>query len=133
MRSPIYRPRLAPEWPPVADSVSIAAKIRQIHASPQDFEEGDLLSRIHRYSSFSLKLIAVTDYDPTQFALCDKTVKEYSANTNTAPPIVVDPESSSVIDGCHRLAAAIDRGDSHIWAYVGEVLDPDWDPDEICG
>jgi ParB-like chromosome segregation protein Spo0J len=35
------------------------------------------------------------------------------------PPIVFDPKERSIIDGTHRVNAALRRGDTHIWAYVG--------------
>jgi hypothetical protein len=46
-----------------------------------------------------------------------ETVKTYAEKTGTAPPIVV--YEGEIIDGNHRMAAAKERGDKTIKAYVG--------------
>lgn len=99
----------------------MAAWVRTIHSSPQDFDEGDLRERLERHRRYRLMNIDLARLNPSEWTVCETLVNEYAhARFDTqAPPIVVDPYDS-IIDGIHRVNAALSRGETQILAYVGE-------------
>jgi hypothetical protein len=93
--------------------------VEKIHSNSGDFVEGDLIDRLWRYDSYVLKLLPIQDLED-EWAIDDETVSEYAALSTQPPPIVYDPRSKSIIDGSHRIAALREKGQTEIWAYVGE-------------
>lgn len=107
------------EWAPRIEVSELIQVVRKIHASPQDFDDGDLTDRLYKFSTYQLKEIPLDTLDALEWSSADWMVDEYAALSTQAPPIVYDPKKKSIIDGTHRALAAIARGHTHIWAYVG--------------
>ncbi len=97
----------------------------------EDPEEGMVPHRIRRFAQFERMLIPISwlraedKKEPVSTSL----VSFYTSEPGkSAPPIVVDGIDRAIIDGFHRFNAAIERGDTHICAYVGKSPRPDWKP-----
>ena len=97
----------------------------------EDYEEGEVPHRVNRFKHFERKLVALDWFreqereEPVSASL----VETYrAAEGDLAPPIVVDSEEHSIIDGFHRFQAAIARGQTHIMAYVGCEPRASWKP-----
>ena len=99
---------------------------REIHHTPEDFEEGDISDRISNHWIWVLKEIDIKDIPEQPYRIessrADKIAVEMSSNSNIYPPIIYDTELEDVIDGNHRLAAAKMLGFDHISAYVPNII-----------
>jgi hypothetical protein len=93
-----------------------------IHHTPEDFEEGDVADRISAHDVWELKEIELKKIPEQPYGVSEWRVKrisdEMSSNDHCYPPIIYDEDNSDVIDGNHRLSAAIKLGFSKIMAYV---------------
>ncbi len=100
-----------------------------------DAYEGPVPHRILRYRSYRLVDLPVSVPDVEGWAYDGDLVVEYAGTPGDRfPPVVFDPVAGTLIDGCHRLQAAILRGDATLSALVGVVgsEDPGWiDPDDF--
>ncbi len=86
-----------------------------------DFEEGDIGDRIHRFKSYVLKELPLSTFNKDEFNWSEGDVEDF-ANLNTPfPPVIYDPIEKSIIDGTHRINAALLRGNKTIRAYVGKL------------
>ena len=96
--------------------------VSSLHSRPEDLEDGDLLERINSCSSFSLELVSLSALDPEEWSFDFDLASEYSKQEGDFPPIVLKDFGDgqySIIDGTHRINAALIRGDKNIKAYVG--------------
>lgn len=107
------------EWAPQIPVSDLVKIVQKIHASPQDFDEGDLMDRLYKFDMYQLQELPLDTLDAFQWSSADWMVDEYAALSTQAPPIVYDPKQKSIIDGTHRALAAIAKGQTHILAYVG--------------
>lgn len=106
-------------WPMAMDCYAVGKWVRTLHSSPQDFDEGDLLERIERHAHYKLQSIALNRLDPHEWTVCESLAQEYATLDTPCPPIVIDPYDS-IIDGTHRVNAALRRGEATILAYVAQ-------------
>lgn len=131
------------EWPQVIDGNTLSRKIEgdQLHHTPQDFDEGDLVHNITSFGRYELRRIPVEGLKLGIYAIDDQLVGDYeSLDASTQPPIVYNPIHNLIIDGNHRANAAAKRGDQDILAYVGDPAtysppddeddDGEWHPSE---
>lgn len=105
-------------WPKTLDSHALGEWVGTLHHRPQDLDEGDLLERIAHYHRYVLVEVPLNHLDADEWATCEETVAEYAERAGAFPPVVIDP-FDSIIDGTHRVGAAVKRGDTTILAYVG--------------
>ena|ERR1051326_7993458 len=119
----------APSYPASVPTDYVLELVNRIHHSPEDIGDGDLGNRIWRFLRYELKQLPVKRLRQ-EWGLGAADVDAYAAMpVGTAPPIIYDPKDRSIIDGSHRLAAAQQRGDKTILAYVGTQPDPHWSPE----
>lgn len=104
-------------WPRKMNVLEVSRWVRSIHGSPQDFDEGDLLFRLNEHATYQLTEIPLDYLDRNEWSICEDLVDEYAAQGPSFPPIVLDPKLS-IIDGTHRVNAALARGHKTIMAYV---------------
>ena len=102
----------------VKSSDEIELLVQSIHMEDDDFGEGegDLIGRIREYPYYILKDIELDKIETTWTDLGK--VDDYAAMETDAPPVVLD-HTLYVIDGSHRVEAALERGEAKIKAYVG--------------
>lgn len=108
-------------WPEILSAYDLLQKIRRIHKSPIDFEEGDLTERILRYDGFKLRKIPLSKLDLDEWAINDDVVDEYVEylkKNPDYPPIIVGYRANTIIDGTHRANALVKAGHTQILAYV---------------
>jgi hypothetical protein len=122
--APVRLPALLPDptWPSHLEGAEIVAWVRTLHSSPIDFDEGDLEERLWDHAPYALRTIALDSVDAHEWALCEEQIQEYAAMESVAPPIVVD-RHGSIIDGTHRVNAALRRGHTGVLAYVSQADD----------
>jgi len=100
----------------VKSSDEIEFLVQSIHMEEDDFVEGDLIDRIREYPYYILKEIELDKIETTWTDLGK--VDDYAEMETEADPVVLD-HTLYVIDGSHRVEAAIERGEEKIKAYVG--------------
>ena len=105
-------------YPPKMTAFKLFAYVKSMHSNEDDLYVGDLGDRIYAFKSYKLREIALERISSpwsTDYA----TVSKLAKSAESFPPIVL-ADSLEVIDGSHRVKAAIHRGDKTILAYVGE-------------
>ncbi|MBZ5555617.1 MAG: hypothetical protein LAO21_23165 [Acidobacteriia bacterium] len=119
------------QYPQVASAFEVENMVKEIHSNQEDFNEGNLLHRISRYTDYVLKRIRISNLQQ-EWAISDDLVNQYSQmDASTAPPIVYDRLGQSIIDGTHRSVVARLSGDKTILAYVGWHADKTWSEDQL--
>lgn len=94
-----------------------------IHYSKKDFEEGDIVERIERFSTYELREINVKDLEDPCHYIDEDLIKEYKQkNINEIPPIIVGyyhNGSFMTIDGGHRTTILKELNREKTLAFVG--------------
>lgn len=119
--SPPSIPLPAGHWPSRVGTAELLLEVERLHSNAVDFEKGDLIDRLRGFDCYHLQALALDTLDADEWACNEDTAREYAEAPGAFPPIVYDPREGSIIDGTHRVNAAILRGETHIWAYVGEI------------
>lgn len=130
-------------WPQEIDGNTLWRKIEddQLHHTPTDFDDGDLIHNISSFGRYELRRIPVEGLKLGIYAIDDDLVGDYAGMDGASqPPIVFNPIHNLIIDGNHRANAAAKRGDHDILAYVGDPStysppededdDGEWHPSE---
>jgi hypothetical protein len=122
-------------WPETIDGWDLAQRVAEFHHSPEDFDEGDIEQNISAFGTYHLQQVPLSALKRGLFTIYDDLVTTYAGQTTAAPPVIVDLEHRLVIDGNHRVEAAMKRGEETISAYVGdpstyEAPDDDDDDDD---
>lgn len=109
--------------------------VRKIHSCEVDFDEGDLLNRLDRFSGYVRMELPLSMVRLGQFALADDLVDQYAQQyqqSGAGPAVVFDSIDGSMIDGSHRANALHKLGFKTIDAYIGlpQFLNPNWVPDD---
>lgn len=96
---------------------------KEIHYSPQDFEEGNIIENIEEYDNYELMDVAVEKIEEPYYYIDEEMIEEYKEmNTEKMPPIILGFYSDGtyqIIDGGHRVTVAQELGLKKIKAYVG--------------
>jgi hypothetical protein len=125
-------------WPETIDGWDLAQRVAELHHSPEDFDEGDIEQNISAFGTYHLQQVPLSELKRGLFTIYDDLVTTYAGQTTAAPPVIVDLEHRLVIDGNHRVEAAMKRGEETISAYVGDPStyeapddddDDEWHPD----
>ena len=107
-------------------SEDLIDELREIHHTPDDFEDGDIYDRISNHWIWVLKDLNINDIPEQPYEVgadhLVKIAKEMSSNISECPPIVYDTETEDVIDGNHRLNAAKKIGLRRISAWVPKQI-----------
>jgi uncharacterized ParB-like nuclease family protein len=105
---------------------TIINDVMAIHRNPDDFDDGDLSSRISKYAPYELQEIAIDNLNLDEWEVRDDLVddmkNQYESN-HDYPPIVVGIDRNgiyTIIDGIHRANALDQLGIQTIKAYVGK-------------
>lgn len=86
----------------------------------EDPYEGELTERMMELDNFVLKEVNVCDLDVEGYGFSQSLADDYALLPSiSSPPIVIDSDGTSILDGYHRVHAAIIRIDKTIMAYVG--------------
>jgi len=123
------------EYPHVIETYDLLRVVAEIHHSPEDLEDGNLSQRLWKFHQYVLEEIPLSDLNPHEFAVDDRLAKDYFElymRGEAAPPIVYDSVGHSIIDGTHRVRAAIDANLDTILGYVekAEFLEPNYEEDD---
>lgn len=77
-----------------------------IHYSKKDFEEGDIVDRLERFSTYELREISVKDLEDPCHYIDEELIEEYKQkDINKIPPVILgyyQDGSFMTIDGGHR-------------------------------
>ena len=116
--------------------------ISDIHTGHHDIETDEEFQQwVGSFDKYELEDIPLSKLKVSQSNINSDKLKNYIKQKN-APPIVVDGTNYWIIDGHHRVAAALARGDKTIKGYVGlnevwenfhdgkKKTNEDWDPTE---
>jgi len=109
-------------WPEKIESHVLIDRVRPLHQRPMDFDEGDLIDRIEQHAVYRLEWVELERLDPDEWATDATQIASYAQMEGNMPPIVIDAYDS-IIDGTHRVNAALLRGERKILAYVGQEND----------
>ncbi len=94
------------------------------HHTPEDWAEGDLGNRIMEHDEWVLTRLPLSALQLNEWGLDQELVdenKEMFEAGMAYPPILYDPQYSTLIDGTHRANALAQLGESEIWAYVPDI------------
>ncbi len=86
----------------------------------EDPYEGEVPEHILEFTHYRLEKLPISKTNVLHHNFDPTLASEYSKmSSDTSPPIVFDPINKEIIDGFHRVRAAMIRGDKTIIAYVG--------------
>jgi hypothetical protein len=94
----------------------------------EDAYEGEVPHNIQRFRSYQLQQLPIDQIDLDGYGYDPDLAKDYAAMDTQPPPIVYDPIDRMIIDGYHRVHAALLRGAKTIPAYVGQQPKQHWEP-----
>lgn len=97
----------------------------------EDPDEGLVPHRVRSFRKFERVMFPMANPYPGDLeeSFSESLAKTYAADcAETAPPVVIDGEDHSLIDGFHRMQAARRRGETHVLAFVGREPRPEWEP-----
>jgi len=98
--------------------------VQKIHLNFTDFEEGDIVDRIHENSQYILTKVYLNEIEEVPYYIDESLVDEYcKMDPNTMPPVVLGKPYGKnnlfpIIDGGHRITAKIKLKHKKIWAYI---------------
>lgn len=104
-------------WPSHKSDAEVYRFVASLH-DPVDLAEGDLSDRIYNNQRYRLEYIPLSTVNANEWSLCEDLARDYANQAGDFPPIVFDQKRKSIIDGTHRVNAALLRGDAYILAYV---------------
>lgn len=96
--------------------------VNSLHTDEDDLNDGDLKERVFKFPFYELTEIPMSTLDTDEFLTNPEVVDDYVEKTKINPdypPIIFDPEQSSIIDGMHRVQALEELGYDEVRAYVG--------------
>jgi hypothetical protein len=102
----------------LGQKVSASDVCNYIFELHDDEEETNIPERVYMYDvlGFVLKEVNLSDID-AEWNRSEDRINEYAKMTTSMPPVVLD-DNLTVIDGTHRVHAAIQRGEKTIRAFV---------------
>lgn len=101
---------------PLTPAHVVLAYCQDLHGELEDWSEGDFIERLLAHESYRLTTVPAA-WPRSPWALDEETVADFAAR-RTPFPAIVCAANGLVIDGTHRLAAAQQRGDASIEAFV---------------
>lgn len=126
MRASETADRIAPGT--VLDADDVVAMIAEQN-DRDDPWEGPVPMHVLRYSRYRCAFVPIADCDLEGNSYDPELAVEYSRTpADRFPPIVFDPMDGEIVDGYHRIHAALIRGETVILSLVGmpETIDPTW-------
>jgi hypothetical protein len=120
-------------WPATISGLDLSMEVEKLHHTPGDFIDGDIDHNITAFGNYELKRVSLSEIKRGIYIIYDDLVKNYAEEpSSAAPPIVLDAQYGLVLDGNHRVEAAVKRGEHDILAYVGNpsTYNPVYDDDE---
>lgn len=115
------------EW--AVDPFYLVDEAIDMHHTPEDFEEGDIVDRIHLNKYYNLQRVSLSDIQEVPYSIDDYLVDEYMAkNMEEMPPVILGIKVNRerlIIDGSHRITALRNSGVKTVMAYVPvQVFEP---------
>lgn len=107
-------------WPQRISEPDLYVWVEKNHHTHDDFIDGDIAQRLEQFEYYDLAEININTLDSDEFDWDEDVAQEYAELPTDIPPIIYDPVINSIIDGTHRLNAAIMRGDEKVLAYIGD-------------
>ena len=111
-------------WPEDITPLDLLQRVKSFHHTPEDLSDGDLSDRIWAYSRYYLRQVDVHSIRSDEWTVHNDMVTDYAdkfSRGEIPPPIIYDPVNDSLIDGTHRLNAAIAAGEEKVIAYIGDA------------
>jgi len=99
-----------------SDEIELLVLSIHIEVDDDGTDDGNLIGRIKEYPYYILKVVELNKIETTWTD--GGKVDDYAARETVPEPVVLD-HTLSVIDGSHRVEAAIENGEETIMAYVG--------------
>jgi hypothetical protein len=120
------------EWPQTISGDELSDYAEEWHHREEDWETGNLLNRITSFKRYALETLNLDSLNAHEWDVHDDLVNHYAGLASNAPPIIYDDVNKSIIDGTHRVNAALARGETTVPAYVGRLADyqPVYDEDD---
>lgn len=98
-------------------SDDIYSFIERLHGNPDDFDSGNLGTRIESYEQYICKIIPLSEINYKLYSVDEDMVNEYAKLKTPIPPILVD-ENYNIEDGTHRCYAALKQGTQYMYCFV---------------
>lgn len=108
-------------WPEAISTMGLIKEVERFHYNASFAENGDLRNRLWAFDRYELQSIEVAKLNTEGWKWSPEAAQRRRLGNEEVPfpPIVIDPKDLFVIDGSQRVHAALHRGDTLIWAYVG--------------
>lgn len=116
--------KLSQTYQNIVDPMYLTKMVKSFHHNLADFEEGDLIDRIHNYSYWKLVDYDISKLQLDEWYVEEEYVEDYveeTKNNPNYPPVIIDDKSSNIptiVDGTHRLNALNELGHTTVKAYV---------------
>ena len=102
-------------------NIEVCELVMSIHYNEQDFDEGDLLERINRFTLYEIREVNVDELCTGYYYIDkDNVIKMSNLDFETMPPIVLGEkygDKYDVVDGNHRVESAILKNRKKILAF----------------
>lgn len=109
------------DYPPFVSDDWVIRYVAELNDRDDPYE-GPVPAHISQFPVYHLVAVGLDETDVFQYGHDTWLAQEYSLLPATsAPPIIFDKLNGEVIDGFHRVHAALLRGDVTVMAYVGVV------------
>lgn len=105
----------------IISSDDLFEMVRKLHLTHEDFEKGDLEDRIRKHDFYKLIDVGANLIDADMWNSDDDLVgayEEYIKREPDYPPIILDDDHKTIIDGTHRAKALKNLGHKTIKAWV---------------
>jgi hypothetical protein len=105
----------------IISSEELVEMVRKLHLNHEDFEEGDLEDRIRQHDFYKLVDADANDIKADMWNSDDDLVSDYEEEYKSKlsyPPVVLDDDRKTIIDGTHRIKALKNLGHKTIKAWV---------------
>ena len=95
----------------------------------EDPWEGPVPAHVLRYARYRCAHVPIASCDLDGHGYDPDLAADYSrTRADRFPPVVIDPADGCVVDGYHRIHAAVLRSETAVLALIGmpETADPSW-------
>ena len=105
----------------IINEANVYIEAEKLHHTHDDFIDGDLAERIERFSHYVIGELELSQVQANNYYLDEDLIEDYKEafKKSEFPPIIYDATENDIIDGNHRVNAAIQLGLKSIPAYIG--------------
>jgi len=105
----------------IISSEELVEIVKRLHLNNEDFEQGDLEDRIRKHDLYKLVDADATRIKEEMWHSDNDIVDDYQKRLEKEPnypPVVLDDDRKTIIDGTHRIKALKNLGHKTIKAWV---------------